>query len=173
MTEDANGHEHVERSGDDRRHGGGRVSERDYFERILQERRRAHDAEHGSHAEKHVAETQAMDFARATLETAVADAKANVNERNKEIIRRLDTLESGGAPFASRLDDSLERLKQDVEDLKIKSVEQTALDGLRQANTDAIAAQRRQIKYILLTAGIALALSLILFGIRLATGISA
>jgi hypothetical protein len=170
--DDANGHEHVERSGEDRRHSGGRVTERDYFERILQERRRAHDAEHGSHAEKH-ARRDASPTVRSGGPSSRRSPTPEQRERtNKEIIRRLDTLESGGAPFASRLDDSLERLKQDVETLKIQSVEQTALDGLRQANTDAIAAQKRQIKYILITAGVALMLSLILFGIRLASGVA-
>jgi hypothetical protein len=162
--------EHDPRNG--RRSSDHDVSERDFFERILGERRRAHDEQHNAHDSKHIAEQQLLEFARRTLEARVDAAAANVEERDTVVASRLDKLESGGAPFASRLDESLKTLKQDVEDLKTRSVEQAALDGLRLQNTEAIAAQKRQIKYILVAAGLSLALALILVGIRLATGIS-
>jgi len=169
VPEDANGHEHVERSSEDRRHSGGRVTERDYFERILQERRRAHDAEHSAHDEQHNAADEALGFARRTLEQAVADARQNVQDRHAEVVRRLDTLASGGAPFASRLDDSLSVLKSDVDSLKVKSIEQSALDALRQANTDAIERQRKQLRLVIVGASLSFVLSLILVGIQIAT----
>jgi len=159
-----------ERRNGDRANGKpGYVSDHDHFERILGERRRAHDYEHESHAEKHIAEQQLLDFARRTLEQAVADARHSVDERTLELVRRLDILESGGAPFASRLDDSLTALKNDVGDLKTKSIEQGALDALRQANTDAIERQRKQIRLVIITAAASLVVSLILVGIQFAT----
>jgi len=167
MDDDANGHEHVERATEDRRHSGGRVTERDYFERILQERRRSHDAEHAAHDEQHKAQDEALGFARRTLEAAVTDAKGSVEERHDETTRRLDTLESGGAPFASRLDDSLVRLKADVDELKVQAVRTTALDTLRQQSAEKIEQQRKQIKYILIAAGLSLFVSLIVFGVQI------
>jgi len=168
MAEDANGHEHVERANEDRRHSGGRVTERDYFERILQERRRAHDAEHAAHDEQHNLANEALGFARRTLEQAVADARLNVQDRHAEVVRRLDTLESGGAPFASRLDDSLKTLKADVQSLKDRSIEQTAFDTLRQANTEAIERQRKQLRLVIVGASLSFVLSLVLVGIQVA-----
>jgi chemotaxis regulatin CheY-phosphate phosphatase CheZ len=184
--EDGNGHEHDQSPGGDRRAPLGYTTDKDFFLTVLRERRRAHDAEHESHDEQHISEQQLLTFARETLESRVAEAANNVDERNKVIADRLDRLESGGAPFASRLDESLKTLKSDVEtlksdgitsetfkslvsdvdSLKTEAVRQTALDTLRQQNSEKIESQRKQIKYVLIAAGLSFAISLVLLGVQ-------
>lgn len=145
------------------------MSERDFFERILAERRRAHDSEHFAHDEGHKSDAHAMEFARRTLETALQEAKANVAETHEAVTRRLDILESGGAPFASRLDDSLNRLKSDVDILKAESVKVGVLEQERHANTLLLEQQRRQIRGIFIAASASFIFSLVLLLVEIIT----
>lgn len=148
---------------------GGGVSLRDYFERVLQERRREHETEHRAHDRQHETMQEVMDSAHNTLDVSIQDAKNRIGERHGEVVRRLETLESGGAPFASRLDDSLKTLKSDVETLKEKGVRQEAIEALRETQTKELAAQKKQLRLVLIAAGVSFAFSLILLGIQLAT----
>jgi hypothetical protein len=163
------------------------VSLRDYVESIFAEREKQMErvfAERESSAEfKRLALKEALDEARRSTERALAEAKDTVQAALQEAKtaadkalaeakgaavsaaevnrHRIELLESGGAPFASRLDESLTLLKQDVDVLKENMVRTTVLDALREQTIEEAKAQKRQIKYVFITAAIALALSLV------------
>jgi hypothetical protein len=97
---------------------------------------------------------------------ALAEAKGAADAVSVTITKRIELLESGGAPFASRLDESLSQLKQDVDVLKENMVRTTVLDALREQTVTEAKAQKRQIRYIAIAAAISFAFSLILIAIQ-------
>jgi hypothetical protein len=99
---------------------------------------------------------RAMVEAKTSVEARLSEAKAAADGVNATIMKRLDNLESGGAPFASRLDLSLTEMKVDVDNLKENMVRTTVLDALReQAQKDA-QSQKRQIRNLAIGFGITL-----------------
>lgn len=88
--------------------------------------------------------------------------KMQVDKAASQTLTRLEQLESGGAPFASRLDDSLLRLKDDVAKLKDNMVRSEVLDDLRDRAAEDAKAQKRQLMYIAVAAGLSFMASLIL-----------
>lgn len=94
--------------------------------------------------------TLALDKAAASTEKALAEAKAAADERGLVIQGRIEKLEAGGAPFASRLDDSLTRLKTDVETLKSESVASGALDELQRATKAEREESRRRLRLVII-----------------------
>ena len=128
-TKDRNGNFH---DGDNGRF----VSVKEYVERIFDEREAAADYKsltlERALVEAKVTTERAMLEAANTVQTRLLEAKAAADERDGAMISRLDHLESGGAPFASRLDNSLNSLKTDVDVLKENMVKTTVLDALRE-----------------------------------------
>jgi hypothetical protein len=149
---DRNGNFH----GDDGRF----VNLRDYVERIFDEREKATEFARATLE-------RALNEARVTTDRALAEAKLAADERGLVLQRRIESLESGGAPFASRLDESMTTLKHDVSTLKENMVRTTALEELRKANGVAIEQQRRQLRLVFIAAAISFAFSLILTGTQL------
>ncbi|MDP9299709.1 MAG: hypothetical protein M3P43_02255, partial [Actinomycetota bacterium] len=74
---------------------------------------------------------RALNEYRDAVNKALVEAKAAADAVNRGINERLDNLESGGAPFASRLDQSLTELKEDVETLKTDTVRSTGEEHTR------------------------------------------
>lgn len=87
---------------------------------------------------------------------------ASERERRGALESRIQVLESGGAPFASRLDESLCTLKEDVEHLKEDAIRGETLASLRaDAERDRVM-QGRSIRIALIAAGASFAFSIIL-----------
>lgn len=159
---------------------GNKVDLRDYVERIFDEREKAAEFSRATLeralVEARTTTERAMQEARDNVAKALVEAKVAADERSNTMQKRIDTLESGGAPFASRLDDSITRLKGDVDTLKEGAVRQGALDALRQQQAEAIEQQtaeikqqRKQIRNIFIAAGLALGSSLVLVLVQLLT----
>lgn len=111
-----------------------------------------------------------VDSQFATLDKAIVEAKSSVEGRlvdaktaadgvNTGIMKRVEVLESGGAPFASRLDESLADLKTDVGVLKENMVRTTVLDALREQNVADSKIQKRQIKLLGITVAVSIAIA--------------
>jgi len=127
------------------------VSIKDYIERILAEQEK----------------TDAL--VRTLTDRAFEDMKDALGEMVAGVKVRLDRLESGGAPFASRLDQGLTALKNDVDTLKTVAVRTEALNAVRDAGIEEAREQRRQIKLIVIGVGFSLLLSLVSAALQLIT----
>ena len=147
------------------------VSLRDYIERIFDEKDRSAEFARATLEralnEAKITTERAMQEAKATTDKALAEAKTAADQVSIQIQKRIELLESGGAPFASRLDESLTSLKQDVDVLKVNMVRTTVLDALREQTVAEAKAQKRQIRYIAIAAAISFAFSIILLAINL------
>ena len=132
----------------------GRVSIRDYVERIFDEREKSVEKDRVQ-IERAVAE------AKITSEKALQDAKSAADQVSQGLAHRLTVLESGGAPFASRLDDSLKILKNDVDALKDEAVRSTALREEARAASNAVEQQRKQIRLVIIGSGFTFAITVI------------
>jgi hypothetical protein len=119
--------------------------------------------------EAKVTTERAMQEAKATTDKQQGEAKAAADQVTLTMGKRIELLESGGAPFASRLDESLTSLKADVEVLKVNMVRTTVLDALREQTTNDIKQQKRQVRYIAIGAGFSLFVSVILIVIQIVT----
>lgn len=147
------------------------VSLRDYVERIFDERETQTEFARAQ-LERALVEARdttdrAMNKASEDVENRLVEAKAAADNVTLELKSRLSNLESGGAPFASRLDQSLTTLKFDVDTLKENMVRTTVLDALREQTVQETKAQKKQIRYIAIAAAISFSFSLILVGIQL------
>ena len=159
---DANGNYH-----DD---NGRFVSLRDYVEKIFDEKDKSAEFARAT-LERALIEARsttdrAMQEAKATTDKALAEAKTAADQVSVQIQKRIELLESGGAPFASRLDESLTSLKADVDVLKTNMVRTTVLDALREQTVAEAKAQKRQIRYIAIAAAVSFGFSLILIGVQ-------
>jgi hypothetical protein len=160
---DANGNLHDE--------NGRFVSLRDYIERIFDEKDRSAEFARATLEralnEAKITTERAMQEAKATTDKALAEAKAAADAVTATQAKRIELLESGGAPFASRLDESLTQLKGDVDVLKNNMVRTTVLDALREQTINEAKAQKRQIRYIAIAAAVSFGFSLVLLAINL------
>jgi archaellum component FlaD/FlaE len=150
------------------------VPVKEYIEAILEERKTQTEfsrlqLERSVEQARETTE-KAMNEARDTVEKRLLEAKTSADDVVTELQKRLALLESGGAPFASRLDQSLERLKGDVDSLNEGAVKTTVLDALREQTTEDAKQQKRSLKYVGLTAGAALVVGLIEVGVQLLAG---
>lgn len=182
------------------------VSLQAYIERIIDEREKQVErvfAERETSAEfKRVALKEALDAAKETTDKALleaklaveqklADTQASSNTRSEALLKRLDLLESGGAPFASRLDESLQSLKADMETLLGISVRKNdsaylqlradvevlnkdavrtkVLDALRVQTLEEQKSQKRQVRMAIYAAGFSFLASIILGVVQLFT----
>ena len=147
------------------------VSLRSYIEAILSEKEKQTEFSRAqlerALVEARVTTERAMQEARLTVEQRLVEAKAAADEVAKGIVKRLDNLESGGAPFASRLDDGLKQLKADVDLLKEGAIKQGTIDELRKQQAIEIASQRKQIRLVFIAAAVSFGFSLILIGVQL------
>ena len=152
------------------------VNIRDYVERIFEEKEKSSERdrvtlelaliEARSTTERAMQEAKvtverALGEAAGSVQTRLLEAKAAADDRETQVVKRLENLESGGAPFASRLDQSITRLLSDVDGLKTNMVKTTVVEALREKGEEDIQAQRKQIKYIFIAAALSLALSLL------------
>lgn len=140
------------------------INLRDYVDRIFEEKDRLAESQRDTLE-------RALVEARETTEKAMVEAKTNVESRLVEaknaadavqliVVKRLDNLESGGAPFASRLDDSLNSLKKDVGVLKENMVRTTVLDALREQTVQEAKQQKRAIRNLYYSVAVTLFLGL-------------
>lgn len=151
-------------------------SDMDYVERIFDEKDRAAEFQRQTLEraliEARTTAERAMQEAKSTTDTAreadrksveqrLVEAKVAADNVTKAIGERLKSLESGGAPFASRLDSSLTTLKGDVDVLKENMVKTTVLDALREKDAEETKAQKRRVLIVGITAGASLALTII------------
>lgn len=126
------------------------VGWQEYVDRIFAEKDKTAEAQR-SNLEKRVDETKttndkAMVEAKNSVEARLVEAKSAADQVSQTLTKRLELLESGGAPFASRLDESLTELKSDVSLLNDGAVRTTVLDALREQTTKQIADQKRAIR---------------------------
>jgi DNA repair exonuclease SbcCD ATPase subunit len=160
---DANGNFHGE--------DGRFVSLRSYVERIFDEKDRAAEFARATLEraliEAKVTTERAMQEAKVTTDTRLAEAKAAADAVTTTVQKRIELLESGGAPFASRLDEGLTQLKADVDTLKENMVRTTVLDALREQTIQEAKTQKSQIRNIAIAAGLSFAISLVLIGLQL------
>ena len=155
------------------------INLRDYVERIFYEKDKLAEAQRvtleRAVTEARVTTDRAMVEAKNTVEARLIEAKTAADAVQMANVKRLENLESGGAPFASRLDDSITTLKADVNNLKINlgpafesehlnlkadvailkenMVKTTVLDALRQQTVDDARTQKRQIRNLYWTVG--------------------
>jgi hypothetical protein len=122
------------------------VSLRDHVDRIFQEKEKL------TVRERETVE-QALLEAKTSVEARLVEAKTAADTVQAGNVKRLDALESGGAPFASRLDESLTKVKDDVEVLNANLVKTTVLDALREQTVNDSLAQKRQIRNLFWTVG--------------------
>ena len=147
------------------------ISVKDYVERIFEEKDKLSTSQRLTLelalVEARTTTATAMNEAKATVEARLIEAKVAADAVQAGNVKRLDHLESGGAPFASRLDESLNTLKDDVDALKDNMVKTTVLDALREKTDLDALAQKRQIRTLTITVGatVLLALGNILFGV--------
>ena len=149
---------------------------RDYIERIFEEKDRLATSQRET-LERALVEARettekAMNKAAESVEGRLVEAKFTVEGRLVEAksaadavqsgnVKRLENLESGGAPFASRLDSSLGTLKDDVDVLKANMVKTTVLDALREKQEEEASSQRRAIKNLYITVSVTLFIALL------------
>ena len=167
----------IDKSGNVHDTAGRFVNLKDYTERIFAEREKQMErifAERESSAEfKRLALKDALDKAEvqvataltkqeATMATKLDDAKEAADEVIKGIRAEIVVLQSGGAPFANRLDTGLTNLRTEVDILNKDAVRTKVLDALAERATRDAKAQKRQILYIAIAAAISFAFSLIL-----------
>lgn len=126
------------------------VSLRDFIMAVLSEKEKSTEFSRlqleRALIEARVTTQTAMAEARTTVEQRLVEAKTAADAVTTVITKRLDNLESGGAPFASRLDESLSELKSDVDILKDNMVRTTVLDALREQTTADLKVQKRTIR---------------------------
>ena len=146
------------------------VSIKEFVLRIFEEKEAAADYKsmtlERALVEAKVTTERAMLEAANTVQTRLLEAKAAADERDAAMMARLDQLESGGAPFANRLDNSLSVLKDDVDGLKENMVKTTVLDALREQTDLETRATKKQIKYIFVAAAVSLLLNFAQLTIR-------
>lgn len=161
------------------------VTLREYIETILGEREKQTErvfAERETSAEfKRLALKDALDNAKITTDAAMEEAKRNVkteldkakiaaDERGLVLQTRIEKLESGGAPFASRLDDGMTKLAEDVRLLNLSAVKQEVVQALRYKQDEDAKMQRRQARAAFATATVALVIAVIQIAASLANG---
>jgi hypothetical protein len=152
------------------------VSDRTFFLALLHDHEKLVERifnERESSAEfKRVSLKEAVDKAAETTETRLAeaksttdqqlvDAKTAADEREKVIQDRLSKLEAGGAPFASRLDESLKKMREDVDVLNTDAVRTKVLDALRDQQREEAKQQKRAVRLAIGTAAVSIMLVLI------------
>lgn len=125
------------------------ITVKEYITTILEERERVNQRYWAS-LEKYLATTK-EEFSK-DLDHAV---EAAAQER-KHIIDSIKVLESGGAPFASRLDSDITRMKEDVDKLKVESVRNEVIEALRKKNEEEVKVQKRRTFVAIGSAGLAL-----------------
>lgn len=157
MTPDRNGNLH-----DDL---GRFVSVRDYVERIFAEKDKLSESQRET-LERALVEARettekAMIEAKNTVEGRLVEAKTAADAVNTVMLKRVEQLESGGAPFASRLDASLTTLKEDVDILKDNMVRTTVLDALSEQAAQEARAQKRQIRNLFWSVGVTASVSIV------------
>lgn len=101
----------------------------------------------------------ALQEQKLVTEQKISDAKNAADDVVKGVNTRLDKLESGGAPFANRLDEGLTKLRKDVDLLNVDSVRTKVLDALREQTAVDTKLQKRQVRAALVTGAIALGLA--------------
>ena len=141
------------------------ISIRDYVDRIFSEKDKLAESQRET-LERALVEARettekAMVEAKTTVEARLVEAKSAADAVQVGNVKRLDNLESGGAPFASRLDESLTSLKNDVKVLNENMVRTTVLDALREQTVQETKAQKRQIKQLYFTVGVTLFLGMV------------
>ncbi|MEO6068103.1 MAG: hypothetical protein ABIQ41_09010 [Gemmatimonadales bacterium] len=130
---------------------------------------------------KRISLKEALDEAKTTTERALTEAKANVEDRLLEakvaaderglvLQSRIEKLESGGAPFASRLDEGMTKLAGDVEKLNNNAVRAEVIEALRERQQEDVKTQRRQIRNLSYSTAAAIVVSLASIMFRLAFG---
>jgi len=134
------------------------ISVRDYVERIFSEKDRLAESQRET-LERALVEARettekAMNKAAETVEGRLIEAKVAADAVQTGNVKRLDSLESGGAPFASRLDASQKALVEDVGVLKENMVRTTVLDALREQTLEDARQQKRSIKNLYITVGV-------------------
>ena len=144
---------------------------RDYIERIFDEKDRLSESQRET-LERALVEARettekAMVEAKNTVEGRLVEAKTAADAVSLVILKRVEILESGGAPFASRLDESLSSLKEDVSVLKDNMVRTTVLDALREQTVMEAKAQKRQIKNLYVSVGVALMIAVLNLAVAL------
>lgn len=157
------------------------VSLRDYVALAIRELEKSVDKTFASN------ETTA-EFKRASLATALAEAKATTDaalraaaesvenklieaktaadERGIVLQTRIEKLESGGAPFADRLNETTRKLQLEVEKLTTGAVKAEVVEALRDRQVEDAKAQKKQTRAALLAGGAALVLALIEAALR-------
>lgn len=152
-----------------------------YIERILDEREKQTErifSEREVSAEfKRIALKDALDEAKVTTFKALLEAKDSValqlvdakvaaDERSSVMQQRIERLESGGAPFASRLDEGMRKLQSDVDVLNVSSVKAAVVESLRERQAQDALTQKRQIQYVGLAAIVSLFSTLLIAGLQ-------
>lgn len=140
------------------------VDLKEYVDRIFLEKDKTAESQRLT-LEKRVDEAKdstekAMNAAATNVEGRLVEAKTAADGVTGGITKRLDLLESGGAPFASRLDESLTELKNDVDILNENMVKTTVLDALREQTAAEIQAQKRTIRNLAYTVGAAVLIAI-------------
>jgi sugar-specific transcriptional regulator TrmB len=134
------------------RNGQGQwVSLKDHVDALLGERDKRYD-------ERLETTEKALEAALVTADKALAQAKSATDRATEILTKRVELLESGGAPFASRLDESLSDLKKDVDELNEGAVRTEVLEALRRQQQEEAQQQKKTTKTALATAGAALLL---------------
>jgi predicted DNA-binding protein (UPF0251 family) len=150
------------------------LSIRDYVERIFAEKDKLAESQRET-LERALVEARettekAMIEAKGTVEARLVEAKVAADAVQEGNVKRLDNLESGGAPFASRLDESQQVLKGDVSVLKENMVRTTVFDALRDQDMADAKQQKRAIRNLYITVGAATFLSLLSLASELLKG---
>lgn len=140
------------------------------IERVFAERKEADESKRVA-LESKVTEAknttaEAMKEAAESVKSKLDEAKDSADERALVLQSRIEKLESGGAPFASRLDDGMRKLQDDVEELNVGAVRAEVVNALKERQEKDAEEQKRQIKLIAIGTAFALMSSIILLGIR-------
>lgn len=126
----------------------------------------------------------ALKAAADSVENKLVEAKTAADERGLVLQTRIEKLESGGAPFASRLDDGMRKLREDVDKIETEgtplairvqgivdgisrdvaklntsAVKQEVVDALRVRQDEDLKAQKKQTRVALISGGVALVLA--------------
>lgn len=149
------------------------ISIRDYTDRIFAEKDKLAESQRET-LERALVEARettekAMVEAKTTVEARLVEAKSAADAVQETNIKRLENLESGGAPFASRLDQSIKTMLLDVQTLKENMVKTTVLDALREQTVTETKEQKRQIKMLFYSVAVSMFLIVINFVIAVAT----
>lgn len=149
---------------------GNTVSLRDYIETIFAERETSAEFKRVALQEKvneaKITTATAMQEAKDSVENRLLEAKIAADERGLVLQARIEKLESGGAPFASRLDEGMTKLQADVATLNSGAVRAEVVEALRARQEEDSQTQRRQLRLTGFAAITSFAISLVLLAIQ-------